>query len=92
MKKFLKNLTVLHHFVVITSGYNMIHKSDMGNNPSTINFFNKKYNMDLEATDENKMALLHLETRNCMENSIIYLLYLGINANLRDKDSNIALL
>ena len=70
----------------------MIHKSAMGNKPSAIIFFNKKYNMDLEATDENKIALLHLETRNCIENSVIYLLYLGINANLRDKDGNTSLL
>ena len=76
---------------VTNSGYNMIHKAAMGNKPSAIIFFNKKYNMDLEATDENKMTALHLATRNCMENSVIYLLNLGINVNLRDKDGNTAL-
>ena len=37
------------------TGYNMIHKAAMGNKPSAIVYFNKKYNMNLEDTDENKM-------------------------------------
>jgi ankyrin repeat protein len=69
----------------------MIHKAAMGNKPSAIIFFNKKYNMNLEDTDENQMIALHLATRNCMENSVIYLLNLGINVNLKDKDGNTAL-
>ena len=74
-----------------TTGYNMIHKAAMGNKPSAIIFFNKKYNMSLEDTDENQMNALHLATRNCMENSVIYLLSLGLNPNLKDKDGNTAL-
>ena len=42
--------------------------------------------MNLEDTDENQMTALHLATRNCMENSVIYLLNLGINVNLKDKE------
>ena len=71
-----------------TNGYNMIHKAAMGNKPSSIVYFNKKYNMDLEAIDENKMTALHLATLSCMENSVIYLLNLGVNVNSQDKDGN----
>ena len=71
--------------------YNMIHKAAMGNKPSAIIYFNKKYNMSLEDTDENQMNALHLATRNCMENSVIYLLSLGLDPNLKDKDGNTAL-
>ena len=77
--------------VLTAKGYNMIHKAAMGNKPSAIIYFNKKYNMNLEDTDENQMNALHLATRNCMENSVIYLLNLGINVNLKDKDGNTAL-
>ena len=51
------------------TGYNMIHKAAMGNKPSAIIYFNKKYNMNLEDTDENQMNALHLAVRNSMENS-----------------------
>ena len=77
--------------VLTAKGYNMIHKAAMGNKPSAIIYFNKKYNMNLEDTDENQMNALHLATRNCMENSVIYLLNLGINVNLKDKEGNTAL-
>ena len=77
--------------VLTAKGYNMIHKAAMGNKPSAIIYFNKKYNMNLEDTDENQMNALHLATRNCMENSVIYLLNLGININLKDKEGNTAL-
>jgi len=73
------------------NGYNMIHKAAMGNKPSAIVYFNKKYNMNLEDTDENQMTALHLATRNSMENSVIFLLNLGINVNLKDKEGNTAL-
>ena len=74
-----------------SKGYNMIHKAAMGNKPSAIIYFNKKYNMNLEDNDENQRTALHLAVQNCMENSIIYLLNLGINVNSRDKDGNTAL-
>ena len=73
------------------TGYNMIHKAAMGNKPSAIIFFNKKYNINLEDTDENKMNALHLAVRNNMENSVIFLLSLGLDPNLRDKDGCTAL-
>ena len=73
------------------NGYNMIHKAAMGNKPSAIIYFNKKYNMNLEDTDENQMTALHLATRNSMENSVFFLLNLGINVNLKDKEGNTAL-
>ena len=72
-------------------GYNMIHKAAMGNKPSAIIYFNKKYNMSLEDTDENQMNALHLAVRNNMENSVIFLLSLGLDPNLKDKDGNTAL-
>ena len=68
-----------------SNGYNMIHKAAQGNKPSAIIYFNKKYNMDLESTDENKMTALHLAASNGMDNSVIYLLSLGVNPNLQDK-------
>ena len=74
-----------------TNGYNMIHKAAMGNKPSAIVYFNKKYNMNLDDKDENQMTALHLAIRNNMENSVIYLLNLGIDVNMRDKDGNTAL-
>jgi palmitoyltransferase len=73
------------------TGYNMIHKAAMGNKPSAIIYFNKKYNMSLEDTDENHMNALHLAVRNGMENSVIFLLSLGLNPNFKDKDGNTAL-
>ena len=73
------------------NGYNMIHKAAMGNKPSAIIYFNKKHNMSLEETDENQMNALHLAVRSCMENSVIYLLSLGLNPNLTDKEGYTAL-
>ena len=73
------------------NGYNMIHKAAMGNKPSAIVYFNKKYNMSLEDKDENQMTALHLATRNNMENSVIYLLNLGVDVNARDKNGFTAL-
>ena len=74
-----------------SKGYNMIHKAATGNKPSALIYFNKKYNMSLDDTAENQMTALHLAIRNCMENSVIYLLNLGINVNSKDKEGNTAL-
>ena len=82
------NLLIANHAeinVLTSNGYNMIHKAATGNKPSAIIYFNKKYNMDLESTDENKMTALHLAASNGMDNSVIYLLSLGVNPNLQDK-------
>ena len=67
------------------NGYNMIHKASQGNKPSAIIFFNKKYNMSLDATDENLMNALHLASANGMDNSVIFLLSLGLDPNIKDK-------
>ena len=74
-----------------SNGYNMIHKAAQGNKPSAIVLFYKKYKMDLESTDENQITALHLAAANGMENSVIYLLSLGINPNLKDKNGYTAL-
>ena len=68
-----------------SKGFNMIHKAAQGNKPSAIVYFNKKYNMSLEATDENSMNALHLAAYNGMDDSVIFLLSLGLNPNLKDK-------
>lgn len=71
---------------VTTKGYTMLHKAAQGNKPSAIVYFNKKYKMDLEATEENKMNALHLAAGNGMESAVIYLISLGININAKDKN------
>ena len=70
---------------VTSNGYNMLHKAAQGNKPSAIVYFHKKYNMDLEATCENKMNALHLSAAIGMDNSVIFLLSLGLNPNIQDK-------
>ena len=74
-----------------SNGYNMIHKAAQGNKPSAIVYFNKKYNMSLEATDENSMNALHLAAYNGMDDSVIFLLCLGLDPNLKDKHGYTAL-
>ena len=66
-------------------GVNMIHKAAQGNKPSAIVYFNKKYNMDLKDVEENHMNALHLATISGMDNSVIFLLSLGLNPNLKDQ-------
>ena len=88
------NLLIENHADVnalTSNGLNMIHKAAQGNKPSAIVYFNKKYNMDLESTDENKMTALHLAASSGMDNSVIYLLSLGVNPNLQDKNGYTAL-
>jgi palmitoyltransferase len=69
----------------------MIHKAAQGNKPSAIIYFSKKYNMDLEATENNKLNALHLATISGMDNSVIFLLSLGINPNIQDSKGYTAL-
>ena len=71
--------------VISSNGYNMLHKAAQGNKPSAIIYFNKKYGMSLDATDENLMNALHLASANGMDNSVIYLLSLGLDPNIKDK-------
>jgi len=66
-------------------GLNMIHKAAQGNKPSAIIYFNKKYNMDLKDLEENHMNALHLATISGMDDSVIFLLSLGLDPNIRDK-------
>ena len=77
--------------ILSSNGYNMLHKASQGNKPSAIVYYHKKYNVSLEATDENLMNALHLAAINGMDNSVIYLLSLGINPNLKDKNGCTAL-
>ena len=72
-------------------GLNMIHKAAQGNKPSAIIYFNKKYNMDLKDLEENQMNALHLATISGMDNSVIFLLSLGLDPNIRDKHGYTAL-
>ena len=74
-----------------SKGYNMLHKAAQGNKPSAIVYFNKKYDISLDSTDENLMNALHLAVANGMDNSVIYLLSLGLNPNLKDKNGYTAL-
>ena len=74
------------------NGLNMIHKSAQGNKPSAIIYFNKKYHMSLEESEKNKkLNALHLATISGMDESVIFLLNLGINPNKKDIKGNTAL-
>ena len=74
------------------TGLNMIHKAAQGNKPSAIIYFNKKYNMNLKVTENDKhLNSLQLATISGMENSVIFLLYLGLNPNYQDKNGYTAL-
>ena len=72
-------------------GLNMLHKAAQGNQPSSIVYFYKKYNFDIEATDNNKLNALHLSTISGMDNSVIFLLSLGVDPNIKDRKGNTAL-
>ena len=71
--------------------YNMLHKAAQGNKPSAIVYFNKKYNMDLNSVEENQQNALHLAVNSGMDNSVIFLLSLGIDPNVKDKNGLTAL-
>ena len=70
------------------NGLNMLHKAAQGNKPSAIIFYNKKYNMDLNATDNDNLNALHLATISGMDSSLVYLLSLGMDPNAQDINGN----
>lgn len=73
------------------NGLNMLHKAAQGNKPSAIIYFNKKYNIDLNSTDNDNLNALHLATISGMDNSVELLLNLGIDPNIQDNDGNTSL-
>ena len=73
------------------NGLNMLHKAAQGNQPSAIVYFNKKYNMKLDSTDNDQLNALHLAAISGMDNSVIFLLSLGIDPNKKDINGNTAL-
>ena len=73
------------------NGLNMLHKAAQGNQPSAIVYFNKKYNMRLDSTDNDQLNALHLAAISGMDNSVIFLLSLGIDPNKKDVNGNTAL-
>ena len=70
------------------NGLNMLHKAAQGNKPSAIIFYNKKYNIDLNSSDNDNLNALHLATISGMDSSVIYLLSLGMDPNAQDINGN----
>jgi ankyrin repeat protein len=70
------------------NGLNMLHKAAQGNKPSAIIFYNKKYNIDLNSSDNDNLNALHLATIAGMDSSVIYLLSLGMDPNAQDINGN----
>ena len=73
------------------NGLNMLHKAAQGNKPSAIIYFHKKYNIDLNSTDNDQLNALHLASISGMDNSVIFLLSLGLDPNIQDVNGNTAL-
>ena len=89
IKLLIENGADIH--VKSTHGLTVLHKAAQGDKPSAIVYFNQKYNFDLTETEENQLNALHLATKSGMDNSVIFLLALGINPNLTDKNGFTAL-
>ena len=73
------------------NGLNMLHKGAQGNSPNSIIYFNKKYKMDLTSTNNEQLNALHFAAISGMDNSVIFLLNMGLNPNLQDIHGNTAL-
>ena len=70
------------------NGLNMLHKGAQGNSPNSIIYFNKKYNIDIGSTNNDNLNAMHFAAISGMDNSIIYLLNMGLNPNLQDINGN----
>ena len=70
------------------NGLNMLHKGAQGNSPNSIIYFNKKYNIDIRSTNNDNLNAMHFAAISGMDNSIIYLLNMGLNPNLQDINGN----
>ena len=70
------------------NGLNMLHKGAQGNSPNSIIYFNKKYNIDIASTNNDNLNAMHFAAISGMDNSIIYLLNMGLNPNLQDINGN----
>ena len=70
------------------NGLNMLHKGAQGNSPNSIIYFNKKYNIDIASTNNDNLNAIHFAAISGMDNSIIYLLNMGLNPNLQDINGN----
>ena len=70
------------------NGLNMLHKGAQGDSPNSIVYFNKKYKIDLASTNHDKLTALHFAAISGQDNSVIYLLNLGLNPNLQDIHGN----
>ena len=70
------------------NGLNMLHKGAQGNSPNSIIYFNKKYNIDIASTNNDDLNAMHFAAISGMDNSIIYLLNMGLNPNLQDINGN----
>jgi palmitoyltransferase len=66
----------------------MLHKGAQGNSPNSIIYFNKKYNIDIASTNNDNLNAMHFAAISGMDNSIIYLLNMGLNPNLQDINGN----
>ena len=73
------------------NGLNMLHKGAQGNSPNSIIYFNTKYKMDLTSTNNEQLNALHFAAISGMDNSVIFLLNMGLNPNLQDMHGNTAL-
>ena len=73
------------------NGLNMLHKAAQGNSPGAIVFFNKKYKIDINSVNYEKLNALHFAAISGMDNSAIFLLNMGIDPNIKDQQGNTAL-
>ena len=73
------------------NGLNMLHKGAQGNSPNSIIYFNKKFKIDISSTNNDQLNALHFAAISGMDNSVIYLLHLGLDPNIQDIHGNTAL-